>query len=310
MTLKMNFPKKHTAINIAKTGYEASVISRAIERAPNNMNLHGHIQEVLLKDQLNLKGSLTSHTSFSAAKNDAVADLVTKNLNGKVMNTLQVKDLDPKNVGSLAKQVSNGKYRSTQLIGSPETTKAYNKIAQAKDLPTMTDSKISGHTTRDLAKRSGIPQKASTPMFNASACHQSGITGAQISGGIAIAKGVYDFASGKKNMNEVGKDIVVESAKGYATTFVASGAATTAAAISTSIIGAGAISTVALPVVAAAGTAMVAGVVFDNVAKPLITGTLDLAGDLVGGTFDLAGDLVGGTFDLAGDLIDGIFDLF
>jgi hypothetical protein len=252
----------------------------------------------------------TSTTDFSLSKNDAVTDLVTKNLKGTIIKNWQVKDVSPQNVGKIARQVSSGKYASTELIGSSETAEAYNKIAEAKNLPKMTDSKISSDTTRNLAQRSGVPQKLKLDATSlVKGAHQSGMSGAQIGAGVAVVKGVYDLASGNKDIGEVSSDVVVAGAKGYSTAFAATTAATATTALGTAVIGAGVMTTVAAPIAVAAVTAYVAGEIFDEIGKPILKETIDLAGDAIGGTFDLASDVIGGTLDVASDTIGGVFGM-
>ena len=118
--------QSNTAV-AGKTAYEGTVIKRAMGRAGSNPHLKGHIHEILVKDAQNvgnlLKGQSTELTRSTTA---TAVDLVTTK-GGKVVERLQLKDaVSPSAVNKLVRQVANGKYQSTQLVGTEETTKLVN----------------------------------------------------------------------------------------------------------------------------------------------------------------------------------------
>ena len=133
------------------------MIARAIGRAGKNPHLKGHIHEVLTQDSRNLgnlfKGQTTRLPQSTTAK---AVDLVTTR-GGKVVERLQLKDtLSPASVNKLVRQVADGKYRSTQLVGTKETTKLANAALEKAGLSKrMISSGHSSQTTTSFAQCAG-----------------------------------------------------------------------------------------------------------------------------------------------------------
>lgn len=256
----------------AKTTYEGTVISRAMARAGNNPHLKGHIHEVLAKDARNIgnffNGQSTELTKSTTAK---VVDLVTTK-GGKVVERLQLKDtLSSSSVNKLVRQVANGKYRTTQLVGTDETTKLVNSALQKAGLEKrMVSSGISSNTTTSLAQRAGATGSGTISGAVSQAAKSGGALGATVGAGIEVVSGVADLINGKRDAAEVVGSVAKAGAKGYATGAAASAAATAggaAVASGLTAISAGAglsaIATVAAPVAIAIATGYVVSEVFD-----------------------------------------------
>lgn len=255
-----------------KTAYEGTVISRAIGRAGRNPNLKGHIHEVLAKDARNVsnifKGQTTELTKSTTAK---VVDLVTTK-GGKVIERIQLKDtLSPSGVNKLVRQVADGKYRTTQLIGTDETTELVNAaLKKAGHSKRMVSSGTSSNTTTSLAQRAGASGSGSLSSAVGQAAKSGGAIGAAVGAGCEAISGVADLIDGKRDVVDVAGSVAKAGAKGYVTGATAGAAATAggaAAASGLAAIGAGAtftaVSTVAAPLVAAVVVGYAVSEVFD-----------------------------------------------
>jgi hypothetical protein len=257
-----------------KTTYESSVISRAVERAGNNPHLKGHIHEILVKDAKNLRnvfnGSQTELTKSTTAK---TVDLLTKN-SGKVVERLQLKDtLSKSGVDKTVKQVLNGQYRSTQLVGTKETTKLVNQaLEKAGAAKRMTSSGVSSKTTTTLAQRAGASGSGSLGNAVLHSAKSGGALGAGIAVGIEVARGVTGLVNGDRDIADVALTTAKAGAKGYATGAAATAAVTAAgpaiAVASTAVAGFGVVAsavTFAAPVAVAMGVGWAVSSLFDSI---------------------------------------------
>ena len=245
----------HGAV-VTKTGYEASVIARAVGRAGANPQLKGHIHEILVQDSRNVRNLLTMNgasTSLTKSTTAGTVDLVTTK-GGKVIERIQVKDVTSKaGIDKLVKQCTDGKYRSAQLVGSEESAKAFNKAAEKAGISKrMSSTGVSSKSTESLAQRAGATGSGSLGSAMSQAAKAGGVAGAIIGGGVAAVKGCIDLANGEADVVEVAGTLVKASAKGGV-----SGAAAGAAATAT---GAGAVAAVsALGITGMAATAVTVG---------------------------------------------------
>jgi len=242
----------HSAV-VSKTAYEGTVIARAMERAGHNPHLKGHLHEVLVKDARNVRNLLTlngASTELTKNTTAGTVDLVTTK-GGKVIERLQVKDVTSQaGIDKLVKQCADGKYRSAQLVGSKESTQAFNKAAERAGISKrMTSTGVSSKSTESLAQRAGATGSGSLGSAMGQAAKAGGAAGAIIGGGVAAVKGCIDLIDGRADAVEVAGTVVKASAKGGV-----SGAAAGAAATAT---GAGAVAAVsALGVTGMAATAV------------------------------------------------------
>lgn len=244
------------SVILSKTGYEQSVIARATARAGANPQLKGHIHEVLVQDAKNIKNFVTlkgASTQLTKSTTATTVDLVTTK-GGRVLERIQVKDVTSQSgINKLVRQCADGKYRSAQLVGSEETTKAFNAAAEKAGISKrMSSSGVSTKTTESLAQRAGASGSGCLGSAMSQAAKSGGAAGAVIGGGIAVVQGCADLISGRADAVEVAGTVAKATAKG-GVSGAASGAAATAA-------GAGAVAAVsALGLTGAAATAVTIG---------------------------------------------------
>ncbi len=263
----------HSAV-VSKTAYEGTVIARAVDRAGNNPYLKGHIHEILVKDARNARNLLTlngASTELTKSTTAGTVDLVTTK-GGKVIERLQVKDVTSQaGIDKLVKQCADGKYRSAQLIGSEESTQAFNKAAEKAGVSKrMTSSGVSSKSTESLAQRAGATGSGTLGSAMGQAAKAGGAAGAIIGGGVAAVKGCIDLIDGRAGAMDVVGTVAKASAKGGI-----SGATAGAAATAT---GAGAVAavtalgmtgmvatavTIGAPLAVAVGVGYVASEIFD-----------------------------------------------
>lgn len=258
----------------AKTAYESSVIGRAMQRAGSNQNLKGHIHEILIKDSRNARNLFNgARTELTKSTTASTVDLVTIK-GGKVIERIQVKDVTSQSgINKLVNQCADGKYRSAKLIGSEETTEAFNKAAEKAGIgKRMTSSGVSSKDTTNLAQRAGATGSGSLGSAVGQAARTGGVAGAAIGAGVEVVRGLYDLYNGDADALEVtgrvakagAKGGVSGAAAGAAATAAGAGAATAVAALGVTG-GAAVAATVGAPVVAAIAVGYVASQAFDKV---------------------------------------------
>lgn len=252
---------KHANTTVAaKTTYEGTVITRAMARAGNNPHLKGHVHEILTKDAMNVRSVLNGqYTELTKSTTAKVVDLVTTE-GGKVVGRIQVKDtISQSGIDKLVRQVSDGKYQTTKLVGTDETTKLANAAFEKAGLSKrMVSSGTSSNTTTSLAQRAGASGSGTLGSAVGQAARTGGTVGAAVGAGIEVVSGIVDLANGTRDAGEVTFAVAKAGAKGYATGASAGAAATVGGALAAEgllAIGAGATlttaTTIAVPVVAA-----------------------------------------------------------
>ena len=259
---------------VAKTSYEASVVARAVDRAGANPHLKGHIHEILVKDARNARNLLSMNgatTNLTKRTTSGTVDLVTTK-GGKVIERIQVKDVTSRTgIDKLVKQCADGKYRSAQLLGSEESTQAFNKAAEKAGISKrMTSTGVSSKSTESLAQRAGATGSGTLGSAVAQAAKAGGAAGAIVGGGIAAVKGCVDLVNGEADVAEVAGTVVKAGAKGGVSGAAAGAAATATGAGAVAAVAALGISgvaatvvTVGAPIVAAAGVGYVVSETFD-----------------------------------------------
>ena len=263
----------HGAV-VTKTGYEASVIGRAVGRAGANPHLKGHIHEILVKDARNARNLLTMNgasTSLTKSTTAGTVDLVTTK-GGKVIERIQVKDVTSQSgINKLVKQCADGKYRSAKLVGSEESAQAFNKAAEKAGISKrMTSTGVSSKSTESLAQRAGATGSGTLGSAIGQAAKTGGAAGAIIGGGVAVVKGCIDLANGTADVVEVAGTVVKASAKGGVSGAAAGAAATAAGAGAVAAVSALGMTglaatavTVGAPIAVAVGVGYVASEAFD-----------------------------------------------
>jgi hypothetical protein len=269
--------KSSQSATSAKVTYEGTVIARAMGRAGRNVHLKGHVHEILTQDSRNLgnllkgdllQGQTTRLTRSTTAK---AVDLVTTR-GGKVIERLQLKDnLSPSSINKLVRQVAEGKYRTTQLFGTEETTQLANAALEKAGLAKrMVSSGHSSQTTTALAQRAGAAGSGTLSGAALQAAKSGGAVGGMVGAGIEAIGGVRDLINGEKTAGEVAGAVAKAGVKGYASGAAASAAATASGAVvagGLTTVGAGAtltaVATVAAPLVVAAGVGYAVCKAFD-----------------------------------------------
>lgn len=263
---------KRTQTGIAtREGYEAYTGFRALERAGQCKNLHGHVHELMFCDKFNvnpqniLQGKQAMLTRSATAP---VHDVVVMK-DGHFAGGFQLKDtVSESGITKTLKQINSGKYNKTTLVGTEETA---GKLA-GRTTREVHSSGISSETTKRIA------DKALGRMPSASAlgsvARSGGLAGAAIGAGIEAVSSLVDVYNGRKNFEDAVVDVGAATAKGGLTGAgsaiagsVASGAtgvavsALASTSIGTAIAGtaAGATAIAAAPVVIGLGIAVVAG---------------------------------------------------
>lgn len=263
----------HGAV-IAKTGYEGTVITRAVGRAGANPHLKGHIHEILVKDARNARNLLTMNgasTELTRSTTAGTVDLVTTR-GSKVIERIQVKDVTSQSgIDKLVNQCADGKYRSAQLVGSEESAQAFNKAAEKAGISKrMTSTGVSSKSTESLAQRAGATGSGSLGSAMGQAAKAGGAAGAIIGGGVAAVKGCIDLIEGRADAAEVAGKVVKASAKGGVSGATAGAAATAAGAGTVAVVSALGITgmtaaavTFTAPLAVAVGVGYAASEIFD-----------------------------------------------
>lgn len=245
-----NDTKSNAGGNLLKSGYEGSVKARAIARAGNNPNLHGHILEIMASDKTNFNpfnGLTETLTKSTTAK---TVDTVVKS-GGKIIGRNQYKNV--KNVADTIKKVKAGQYNSATLKGTIETTKKFNEAAEkAGIVKRMKSTGISSNTTKALAKSVGAGNAGSLASAAKTASKSGGAAGAVVGGGISAITNIISVFNDDKST----EDAVVDTIKDTAGSAI-SGAGAAAAATLTGAAAASAVT--ALGVTGITATAAVVG---------------------------------------------------
>lgn len=161
MTDNANTKKTNTGRNLMKTGHEGSVKVRAIARAGNNPNLHGHIHEILAADKTNLNPFNGMTETLTKNVNAKTVDSVVKS-SGKIVGRNQYKDV--KNMADTIKKVKDGQYNSVTLKGTVETAEKFNKVAEKAGIAKrMKSTGISSDTNHKIHSQKCRRRKCRQP---------------------------------------------------------------------------------------------------------------------------------------------------
>lgn len=175
--------------------YEASVIARMTGRAgASTVNgAKGISFEIIYSDIKNIFCNFKNgfKTKLSSSSIDPVADLVTTNKSGEIIQSIQCKDgTSVTQINKVVEQVSSGKYSSTELVGTKEFTALYNEKAAANGVTqTATNSGVSTKTTSKVANKALGIAPSGAQLLKTTA-KNSGIAAA-ITGCISLAESIY-----------------------------------------------------------------------------------------------------------------------
>ena len=252
---KNNHNHAGTATAMARKAYESKVGIEAVKRVGKNQNLKGVVHEILYRDAQNINPTnvLKGAKATLSKSTTAVRDDVLLMKGGQVIGRSQLKDT-ANSITKTVKQVSNKKYVGTKLVGTSETTKAFNEaVKKGTDVTQkMTSSNISSVDTSRIAAET-IGKNAASKVTKESlkkVAGSSGVVGGVISGGIEAVSAGMDLYDGKIDGEEFAGRVVKETVGGGLS---AAGGSVAATAVSASVATALAATSAPLWVPAAAG---------------------------------------------------------
>ena len=198
-------------------------------------------------------------------------------MNGsKVFERIQCKDTPSvSGTAKTLKQVQNGQYRATQLVGTTESASAYNAKAAQKGVSKL--MKDSGISTQDTSRISNKFNGVSSTTGLVNAVGSASKVGGAVSGGIALVESIAngdDFA-------ETTKNVTSSALKG-----ASSSAVGTAAAEGTMIALAAAPIPLIAKVAIGVGSGLLAGTVVSEVTEDLCDGVGEIFGEVADGIGD------------------------
>lgn len=289
----MNEEKRNKNTGMVATamteGYDYSVVRRMNGRAgvATQNGGKGIAFEVMYGDKKNStnvfkpEGYLTKLTKSSTATQ---ADLVTMKGN-KVVERIQCKDT-PSISGTwkTLDQVRNGKYRTTQLVGTSESAAAFNEKASASGVTKQ--MKDSGISTKDTTRISNKYNQAGSVTGMGNIVKASAKAGGIMSGGIAAVESLVNGDS----FSEAAGNVTSNTLKGAGT----AAASTATFELSTAVL-------VSLPVpipvkVAFAATSSilagtVTGEVLDSVCEDIGDGVEKIVENVSDTVFDITSEV-------------------
>ena len=175
--------------------YEASVVARMTGRAgaATANGAKGISFEIIYSDIKNFFCNFKTgfKTKLSPSSTDPVADLITVNKSGEIIQSIQCKDgTSVTQVNEVIKQVSSGKYSSTELVGTKEFASLYNEKAAAKGVTqTAKNSGVSTKTTTKVANKALGVAPSGVQIFKTAA--KNGGIAAAVTGSIALAESIF-----------------------------------------------------------------------------------------------------------------------
>lgn len=230
-------------VAVGRKTYEAKAGIEAYKRAGNNPQLKGIVHEVLYKDAqtVNPNNFFNGVTGTLSKSTTAVRDDVLLMHGGKVVGRSQLKDT-ANSISKTVKQVSNGKYAGTKLMGTKETVQAYEKAVEkladkgVNISQKMTSTGISSADTSRIAVETIGGKIAASSI--AKVARSSGVAGGAISGGIEVVSAGMDLLKGDIDGGEFAGRVAKETVGGgisaaggsIAATAVSAGAASALAA--------------------------------------------------------------------------------
>lgn len=204
--------------------YESKVGAEALARAGkiDGAKLKGIVHEVLFKDKLNIANLLDGKSAVLTRSTTAIRDDVVVKSAGRVVGRFQLKDA-PSSLSKVIKQVKEGKYARTKLVGTVEVAEKY--AAAGKNVQKMSSSGISTQTTERIANKA-LGKMGSVKSI-LSGTGRAGVIGAVIGCGVSAVMSVGDLIDG--NIDKA------EFAGRVAKSGVAAGASSAGGAVAASV---------------------------------------------------------------------------
>lgn len=307
-----------TGLNSVQTIYEGSVNARVVERAGNlaSSQSKGIAHEIMYADKLNVTRPELGVTKLST-KTNAVRDDLVSVKDGVVKYRAQLKDtVSSSGVKKTVTQGMNGKYQGTNFMGTKETTELYNAATKNTAAQKMSSTGISSKDTSRITESfSGKMTSLENIAHNST---RAGSFGAVASVAVGAVEDIVNSESGE----EVLAHATANGARGFASGYVDSAAATvattaTAAGIaSVPALAAAPIVAAAAPVAAGIAAATIAGKVVMDATDGEVKEVLEDIGRGVGEFVSDAADeiayrvvdSIGEGLDRVGDKVDDFID--
>lgn len=259
----------------ASNVYEASVGMRALNRAGQNPQMKGIVQEIMYCDKYNTNmGNILNghHMDLTKSTTAHMKDVIAKNSVGKVVGHAQLKDtISNAGVRKTVQQIKSGHYSKTRVIGTEETAAKVNKVLEKYGVKQRVESSgISSKTTSRIADKT--LGKMPTISTVSSAARAGGVTGAAVGAGMEAISSIGDLLEGDKSAGEAAVDVAVAGVKGGVTGAVSGAIGSAAAGATGSAIAAATTTTVGSAVAGTAvgAAAIAAAPVVAAVAAPMV----------------------------------------
>lgn len=280
-----NTNSRNNVAGSASNVYEASVGMRALNRAGQNPQMKGIVQEIMYCDKYNTNmGNILNghHMDLTKSTTAHMKDVIAKNSAGKVVGHAQLKDtISNAGVRKTVQQIKSGHYSKTRVIGTEETAAKVNKVLEKYGVKQRVESSgISSKTTSRIADKTLGKMPTISTTF--SAAKAGGVTGAAVGAGMEAISSIGDWLEGDKSAGEAAADVVVAGVKGGVTGAVSGVIGSTAAGVTGSAITAATATTVGSAVAGTAvgAAAIAAAPVVAAVAAPMVV--FGLLGSLFG----------------------------
>lgn len=280
-----NTNSRNNIAGSASNVYEASVGMRALNRAGQNPQMKGIVQEIMYCDKYNTNmGNILNgrHMDLTKSTTAHMKDVIAKDSAGRVVSHAQLKDtISNAGVRKTVQQIKSGHYSKTRVIGTEETAAKVNKVLEKYGVKQRVESSgISSKTTSRIADKT--LGKMPTISTLSSAAKAGGVTGAAVGAGMEAISSIGDWLEDDKSAGEAAADVAVAGVKGGVTGAVSGVIGSAAAGATGSAIAAATATTVGS---AAAGTAVgaaaiAAAPVVAAVAAPMVV--FGLLGSLFG----------------------------
>lgn len=280
-----NTNSRNNVAGSASNVYEASVGMRALNRAGQNPQMKGIVQEIMYCDKYNTNmGNILNgrHMNLTKSTTAHMKDVIAKDSAGRVVSHAQLKDtISNAGVRKTVQQIKSGHYSKTRVIGTEETAAKVNKVLEKYGVKQRVESSgISSKTTSRIADKT--LGKMPTISTLSSAAKAGGVTGAAVGAGMEAISSIGDWLEDDKSAGEAAADVAVAGVKGGVTGAVSGVIGSAAAGATGSAIAAATATTVGSAVAGTAvgAAAIAAAPVVAAVAAPMVV--FGLLGSLFG----------------------------